>query len=133
KIARIRESAYLTRDGLLGNDHLPVDVVISPEHAVTNYIKRLIQHPGALQVLDFADGKVQLVAVRAYHGGPLVGQELRYLRQHMPRGDTRLPAMFRGDRPITLKRDTLSEDDDEVFFIAASEAIRAVMSQLRRV
>ena len=133
KIARIRESAYLTRDGLLGNDHLPVDVVISPEQAVTNYIKRLIQHPGALQVLDFAEGKVQLVAVRAYHGGPLVGQELRYLRQHMPSVDTRVAAIFRRDRPITPKGDTIIEADDEVFFIAASEDIRAVMSELRRV
>ena len=133
KIARIRESAYLTRDGLLGNDHLPVDVVISPEQAVTNYIKRLIQHPGALQVLDFADGRVQLVAVRAYHGGPLVGQELRYLRQHMPSVDTRVAAIFRRDRPITPKGDTIIEADDEVFFIAASEDIRAVMSELRRV
>ena len=133
KIARIRESAYLTRDGLLGNDHLPVDVVISPEQAVTNYIKRLIQHPGALQVLDFAEGKVQLVAVRAYHGGPLVGQELRYLRQHMPSVDTRVAAIFRRDRPILPKGDTVIEADDEVFFIAASEDIRAVMSELRRV
>lgn len=133
KIARIRESAYLTRDGLLGNDHLPVDVVISPEQAVTNYIKRLIQHPGALQVLDFADGRVQLVAVRAYHGGPLVGQELRYLRQHMPSVDTRVAAIFRRDRPILPKGDTVIEADDEVFFIAASEDIRAVMSELRRV
>src|SRR5690554_6793785 len=112
KIARIRESAYLTRNGLLGNDHLPVDVVISPEQAVTNYIKRLIQHPGALQVLDFAEGKVQLVAVRAYHGGPLVGQELRYLRQHMPSVDTRVAAIFRRDRPITPKGDTIIEAED---------------------
>jgi len=133
KIARIRESAYLTRNGLLGNDDLPVDVVISPEQAVTTYIKRLIQHPGALQVVDFADGKVQLVAVRAYHGGPLVGQELRYLRQHMPGVDTRVAAIFRRDRPITPQGDTLIEADDEVFFIAASRDIRAVMSELRRV
>lgn len=133
KIARIRESAYLTRDGLLGNDDLPVDVVISPEQAVTTYIKRLIQHPGALQVVDFADGKVQLVAVRAYHGGPLVGQELRYLRQHMPGVDTRVAAIFRRDRPITPQGDTIIEADDEVFFIAASPDIRAVMSELRRV
>ena len=133
KIARIRESAYLTREGLLGNDDLPVDVVISPEQAVTTYIKRLIQHPGALQVLDFADGEVQLVAVRAYHGGPLVGQELRYLRQHMPGVDTRVAAIFRRARPITPQGDTLIEADDEVFFIAASQDIRAVMSELRRV
>ncbi|WP_185265827.1 Trk system potassium transporter TrkA [Halopseudomonas xiamenensis] len=133
KIARIRESAYLTRSGLFGNEGMPVDVLISPEQAVTTYIKRLIQHPGALQVLDFAGGKVQLVAVRAYYGGPLVGQELRYLRQHMPGVDTRVAAIFRRDRPITPQGDTVIEADDEVFFIAASQDIRAVMGELRRV
>lgn len=133
KIARIRESAYLIRNDLFSNEAVPVDVLISPEQAVTTYIKRLIQHPGALQVLDFAEGKVQLVAVRAYHGGPLVGHELRYLRQHMPSVETRVAAIFRRDRPITPQGDTVIEADDEVFFIAASEDIRAVMSELRRV
>ena len=107
-------------------------MLISPEQAVTTYVKRLIEHPGALQVLDFADGKVQLVAVRAYYGGPLVGQELRFLRQHMPGVDTRVAAIFRKDRPITPKGDTIIEADDEVFFLAATHDIRAVMSELRR-
>jgi trk system potassium uptake protein len=132
KIARIRESAYLTRGGLFHNDAVPIDVLISPEQAVTTYIKRLIEHPGALQVLDFADGKVQLVAVRAYYGGPLVGQELRFLKQHMPGVETRVAAIFRRDRPIIPKGDTVIEADDEVFFVAATADIRAVMSELRK-
>ncbi|WP_150305624.1 Trk system potassium transporter TrkA [Pseudomonas saliphila] len=132
KIARIRESAYLARGGLFHNDAIPIDVLISPEQAVTTYIKRLIENPGALQVLDFAEGKVQLVAVRAYYGGPLVGQELRFLRQHMPGVETRVAAIFRKDRPIIPKGDTVIEADDEVFFVAATPDIRAVMSELRR-
>lgn len=132
KIARVRESAYLSRGGLFHNDAVPIDVLISPEQVVTNYIKRLIEHPGALQVLDFADGKVQLVAVRAYYGGPLVGQELRFLRQHMPGVDTRVAAIFRKNRPILPQGDTIIEADDEVFFIAATQDIRAVMSELRK-
>ncbi|SFM45729.1 Trk system potassium transporter TrkA [Halopseudomonas yangmingensis] len=132
KIARVRESAYLSRGGLFHNDAVPIDVLISPEQVVTNYIKRLIEHPGALQVLDFADGKVQLVAVRAYYGGPLVGQELRFLRQHMPGVDTRVAAIFRKNRPILPQGDTIIEVDDEVFFIAATQDIRAVMSELRK-
>ena len=123
KIARIRESAYLTRGGLFHNDAVPIDVLISPEQAVTTYIKRLIENPGALQVLDFAEGKVQLVAVRAYYGGPLVGQELRFLRQHMPGIETRVAAIFRRDRPIIPKGDTVIEADDEVFFVAATPDI----------
>ena len=133
KIARVRESAYLTRAGLFDNDAIPVDVLISPEQVVTNYIKRLIEYPGALQVIDFAGGKAQLVAVKAYYGGPLVGQQLRQIRHHMPEVDTRVAAIFRRDRPILPRGDTVIEADDEVFFIAAREDIRAVMSELRRV
>ncbi len=132
KIARVRGTAYLTRTGLFCNESLPIDVLISPEQVVTDYIQRLIEHPGALQVLDFAEGRVQLVAVKAYQGGPLVGQELRFLRQHMPRVETRVAAIFRRDRPIIPRGSTIIEPDDEVFFIAAKAHIRAVMSELRR-
>ena len=133
KIARVRESAYLSRgEELFDNDAIPVDVLISPEQVVTNYIKRLIEHPGALQVIDFAEGKAQLVAVKAYYGGPLIGQQLRQLREHMPNVDTRVAAIFRRDRPITPRGDTVIEADDEVFFIAARANIRAVMSEMRR-
>jgi len=132
KIARVRESAYLTRAGLFDNDAIPVDVLISPEQVVTNYIKRLIEYPSSLQVIDFAEGKVQLVAVRAYYGGTLVGQQLRQLRTHMPNVDTRVAAIFRRDRPIIPQGDTVIEADDEVFFIAAKADILAVMGEMRR-
>lgn len=132
KIARVREPAYLTRAGLFDNEAIPVDVLISPEQVVTNYIKRLIEYPGALQVIDFADGKAQLVASRAYYGGPLVGQQLKELRAHMPGVDTRVAAIYRRNRAIVPQGDTVIEADDEVFFIAARGNIRAVMSELRR-
>ena len=133
KIARIRSSSYLAHENkLFNNGAFPIDVLISPEQLVCDYIFRLIEHPGALQVLDFADGLVQLVAMKAYYGGPLVGQELRFLRKHMPGVDTRVAAIFRRDRPITPEGSTVIEAEDEVFFIAAKSNIRAVMSELRR-
>jgi trk system potassium uptake protein TrkA len=132
KIARVRSQEYASYPGMFRNDSIPVDVIISPEQIVSNYIYRLVEQPGALQVVDFADGRVQLVAVRAYYGGPLVGQELRFIRTHMPKVDTRVAAIYRRDRPITPRGDTVIEADDEVFFIAAREDIRAVMSELRR-
>lgn len=132
KIARVRSSAYITRQGLFHNEAIPVDVIISPEQVVTNYLKRLIEHPGALQALDFANGRAQLVAVKAYYGGPLVGQELRNFRVHMPKIDARVAAIFRQDRSIKPEGNTIIEADDEVFFIAATENIRAMMSELRR-
>lgn len=133
KIARIRNPQYTRHsEKLFAPEAVPVDVLISPEQLVTNYIRRLIETPGALQVLDFADGKLQLVAVKAYHGGPLVGQELRFLKQHMPSIQTRVAAIFRKDRPIIPRGSTVIEAEDEVFFIAGKSDIRAVMSELRR-
>ncbi|MDD7805977.1 MAG: Trk system potassium transporter TrkA [Endozoicomonas sp. (ex Botrylloides leachii)] len=132
KIARIRQAAYLSKSRLFNDDALPIDVLISPEQVVTNYIKRLLERPGALQVVDFANGRAQLVAMKAYYGGPLVGQELRYIREHMPGIDTRVAAIFRRGRAIMPKGTTVIEVDDEVFFIADKRHIRAVMSELQR-
>lgn len=132
KISRIRALPYLEQSNLFCNDALPIDVIISPEMLVTQYIKRLIEYPGALQVLDFAGGKVQLVAVRAYYGGPIVGNQLSSIRKHMPNIDTRVAAIFRRDHAIMPKADTVVEADDEVFFIASRDHIMPVMSELRR-
>jgi len=131
KIARVRAKAYLMHPEIFSQEALPIDVLISPEQVVTEYIQRLIEFPEALQVLDFANGKVRLVAVRAYHGGPLVGNELKTLREHMPGIQTRVAAIFRRGKPIIPKGNTIIEVDDEVFFIAARKNIRVVMSELR--
>lgn len=132
KIARVRSVGYLSHPQLFTQESLPVDVLISPEQLVTDYVQRLIEHPGALQVLDFAGGKVQLVAVRAYYGGPLVGHELQTLREHMPGIDTRVAAIYRRGHAIAPEGTTVIEADDEVFFIAAKRHIRVVMKELRR-
>jgi trk system potassium uptake protein TrkA len=132
KIARVRAQEYLKYPKLFTQEALPIDVIISPEQLVTDYIQRLIEHPGALQVLDFANGRVRLVAVKAYYGGPLVGHELRTLQEHMPRIQTRVAAIFRRGRPIIPEGHTVIEADDEVFFVAAKENIRAVMSEMRK-
>jgi len=132
KIARVRSVEYLNHMRLFAQEALPIDVLISPEQLVTDYIQRLIENPGALQVLDFAEGKVQLVAVHAYYGGPLVGHELRDLKEHMPGIDARVASIFRQGTPITPEGDTIIEADDEVFFVAARKHIRAVMGELRK-
>ncbi len=132
KICRLRSSSYLSAPDLFKPEAIAADVVISPETLVSNYIARLIDLPGSLQVMDFAEGKAQLVAVKAYHGGPLVGQEIRLLRELTPSVDTRVAAIFRRDRSIKPEGTTIIEADDEVFFIAAQKDIRSVLGQLRR-
>jgi len=133
KIARIRSPHYFIRKELFGKDNLPIDVFISPERLVTRFMQQLIAHPGALQVLDFADGKVKLVAVKPYYGGPLLGKSIKMLREYLPGVETRVAAIFRNNESIPLDGSTEIEIGDEVFFITASENARVIMSALRRV
>ncbi|WP_019625975.1 Trk system potassium transporter TrkA [Thioalkalivibrio sp. ALJT] len=132
RIARVRARDYHETPALFAQDAMPVDMLISPEAIVTSHIRRLIEHPGSLQVLEFAEGRVSLVGVRAYYGGPLVGHELKNLRSDMPGIQTRVAAIFRKDRPIQPDGSTVIEADDEVFFVAAKKNIRAVTSELRK-
>lgn len=132
RIARIRSNDFLETEGGFLSEHFGVDHIISPEQEVTETLRRLIEHPEALQVLDFADGKVRLVAVRAYHGGPLVGHELQDIKRHMPEIDARVAAIYRRDRGIVPKGITVIEPGDEVFFLARKQDIPAVMRELRR-
>ncbi|MCK5663869.1 MAG: Trk system potassium transporter TrkA, partial [Thiotrichaceae bacterium] len=133
KIARVRSSQYLDYKELFSSKALPIDVLISPEQLVTDYIKGLIEYPGALQVLDFANGKVQLVAMRVFKGAPIQGHELQDIRKHMPHIDARVAAIYRKGGPIIPKAETIIEEDDEIFFIVDRRNTRKVMSELRRV
>ncbi|MFE8151717.1 Trk system potassium transporter TrkA [Brenneria goodwinii] len=133
RIARIRSSAYMREaDQLFLPEAVPIDYLISPEQLVIDNIYKLIEYPGALQVVNFAQGKVSIAAVNAYYGGPLVGNALSSIREHMPHIETRVAAIFRQDRPIRPQGSTVIEAGDEVFFVAASQNIRAVMSELQR-
>ncbi|MGK0269888.1 MAG: trk system potassium uptake protein TrkA [Cocleimonas sp.] len=133
RIARVRASGYLEHPELFSPDLIPVDVLISPEELITNYIYRLISNPGTTQVLDFANGKVRLVAVKAYHEGPLVGHELKDINEHLPEVKVRVAAIFRNGKSIKPTGNTIIEANDELFVIASAQHIRAVVSELRSV
>ena len=132
RVARIRANAFLDDKLVLGADGFEVDLSICPEQVLTDYIVKLVESPEALQVLDFADGRVSLVAVRAYQGGPMVGRPVKDIRAHIPNIDTRIVAIFRRDGAILPEGDTVIEDGDEVFCLAAADDIRQVMKELRR-
>ena len=53
-IARVRSPEFNQGSPLLGKEGFAVDQLICPEQSVTAYIRKLIEYPGALQVLEFA-------------------------------------------------------------------------------
>ena len=133
-IARIRESAYLKDKTKKAMEEgvIPVDVVVSPEKLITDHIQALIDTPGSLQVLEFGDGLLNLVGVKAVKGGPLIGHEIADLKKHMPNVDTRVAAIFRGSGAIIPKGTTTVEAGDEVFFIARRKDAIKVINEMRK-
>jgi trk system potassium uptake protein TrkA len=132
RIARVRNTELQGHPDLTGEKGFRVSHIIWPEQSVTDYLLRLIEFPEALQVIEFADGRVSLLAVRAYAGGPLVSHPIHDLRKHIPNIDTRIVAIFRDERSVTCEGATMIQPGDEVFFLAATEHIRSVMAELRR-
>lgn len=131
RIARLRSTDYVDFPELLNEENFAVDFSICPEQVVTDYIKRLIAFPEALQVLEFADGVVSLICVRAFEGGALVGHPLKALRFHLPNVELRIAAIYRDGEPIMPDGDTLVLPGDEVFCLASTVHVRKIMSELR--
>jgi trk system potassium uptake protein TrkA len=130
-IARIRDASYTkkkTKSAILNI----VDKIISPEKLLTDYLQKLIDTPGSLQVLDFANGKLNLVGVKALRGGPLIGNPISELKKHMPNVDARIAAIFRQDQAVIPSGQTIIEAGDEVFFIAKKENIPLVINEMRK-
>jgi trk system potassium uptake protein TrkA len=132
RIARLRSTDFVDYPELLDTSNFAVDFSICPEQIVTDYVKRLIAFPEALQVQEFANGVISLVGVRAFEGGPLVGHPLKALPYHMPNVEVRVAAIYREGEPLIPDADTVVLAGDEVFCLAATVHIRQVMRELRR-
>ena len=131
-IARLRAPELIEGGDLLGKEGgFAVDKVICPEQSVTAYVRKLIEYPEALQVLEFADGRVSLIAVRAVAGGPMVRHSLAELPQLLPGVEMRIVDIYRGFERVPAVGSTRIESDDEVFVLAATADIRRVLGALR--
>ncbi|MFC7407613.1 Trk system potassium transporter TrkA [Hydrogenophaga atypica] len=131
-IARLRSPEFAEGDELMSKTGFAVDHVICPEESVTRYIHQLIDYPEALQVLEFADGRACLIAVRAVHGGALVGHTLADIRERLPNVDMRVVAIYRQDAEVDPGPQTRILAGDEVFVLADKTKIRQVLAAIHR-
>lgn len=131
RLARIRDPDLLARPELFTDNNFAIDHVITPAQIVTDYLVSLVATPEALQVLDFAGGKAQLVAIRVEAGAHMDGQDLATLDKLLPKIDRRVVSIYRKNRRIHPDGNTVLQVGDEVFFLAATEHIRAVIKEMR--
>lgn len=132
RIARLRSGDFIDYPQLLARDNFAVDFSICPEQIVTEYIQHLIAFPEALDVLEFADGLLSLICVRAVEGGPLVGHPVGDLRRHLPQIEVRIAAIYRHGEALIPDGDTVIVAGDEVFCLSATVHVRKVMRELRQ-
>jgi trk system potassium uptake protein TrkA len=131
-IARLRSTELKEGDALLDKSGFAVDHVICPEESLVQYIQKLIDYPEALQVLEFADGRALLVAVRAAHGSPVVNHTIGEFRQLFPKAPMRVVALYRQEKELTCEGETRILPGDEIFLLADREKIRDVLKAMHR-
>ena len=76
KVARLRNEEYIKELPLLDKDHLGIDHVINPQSEMVRSIKRLMEIPGASEVIDFVEGKVKLIGFMVDEKSPFSGRKL---------------------------------------------------------
>ena len=130
KIARVRNQSYLLPAwaDLYSPDHLPIDLIISPEIEVAHAIERRLQVPGALDMLPFGDGRLRVIAVRCQDGCPIVNTPLRQLTEIFPNLNIVVLGIMRGDKLIVPRGDDQMLVGDEVYFVADSEHVERSMA-----
>ena len=134
KIARIRSREYIERSAeLFCAGGLSVDKVISPEMLVTSQIAELVFHPGTSQVMEFSNGELAIVMVKACYGGFLVGNSLSAVKGTELDGKINIVAIVRNGKAIRLSSGTVIEGGDEVYFITQTSYIGQCVAGLERV
>ena len=128
-ICRLSEKSYSDNLDVFGENI--VDIVISPENEVMNHLKELINHPGTEQIEKFADGKVNLVSVKAKKKGKLVGRELKGIKEDMPDTNAFVASIYRKGKPFIPSGETVIKDGDEIYFVSSATNIDQIVNEFR--
>ena len=122
KIARVRNQNYLLPiwADLFSREHMPIDVIISPEREVARAIGRRLQAPGTLDVVPMVDGKVRVIGVRCDETTPIIETPLRQLTSLFHDLAIVVIGILRNERTIVPKPDDQMLPGDEVYFVCDS-------------
>lgn len=130
KIARIRQQNYLNPlwGDLFAREHLPIDVIISPEKEVARAIGRRLRAPGAFDIIPMGDEKVRVIGVRCNEDTPVINTPLRQLTSLFPDLNIVVIAILRDERMIIPSSNDQMLPGDEVYFVADAEHVARAMA-----
>ena len=130
KIARIRQVGYLEDKwaNLYSRDHVPIDVIISPELEIANDIARRLRAPGSFDMISLADDKVKLMGIRCEDDCPVVNTPLKQLTQLFPDLNIIVVGIVRDNNPIVPSPNDYMLPGDEVYLIVDSQHMARSMA-----
>ena len=140
KIARVSNPDYFSTESGLRPKDFGIDLLINPEHLCVAEFVRLLQIPEAREIVEFEEGRIQLVSFRVKQSNPLIGRSLAELDASGLLNDTRFAAISRrghsnngnpisnGNRHIIIPsgNDVLQQGDD-VFVIGSAIAVEQLL------
>lgn len=116
KLARIRNDDYTHFADLIKNDAIGIRKIINPDLEVVNAILRLMSVPGAVEINEFAQGKIRLIGVNLPAKSPVIGTKLLNLRDRIGETPVVIAALVRDDELIIPSGVDEIRQGDMVYF-----------------
>ncbi|MEO0400001.1 MAG: Trk system potassium transporter TrkA [Pseudomonadota bacterium] len=125
KIARVRAGGYLDPkySDLFSRNHMPIDVIISPEREVGDAVIQRLSTPGAFETKAFVDGKVWAVGVKLGDDCPIIDTPLRQVQELFPDLNITIVGIKRGDAIRRAHGEDQLSPGDRIFFIAERDHV----------
>lgn len=129
KIARIRAQSYLRPhyQDLFSREHLPIDVIISPEMEVGEMVLRRIALPGASDVVRFAENKIAMVAIECLEDCPVVHTPLAQLSELFPDLPSTVVGIIREDNLFIPHSGDQLQPGDIAYVVTTKEQVRRTL------
>lgn len=129
KIARLRSQSYLDAiySDLYRRDHMPIDVVISPEREVAEAALQRLAAPAAFDTETFMEGKAQLLGLRIEDDCPIVNTPLRQLTDLFSTLEVVVVAIRRDGKLFAPEAEDQLFVGDDAYVFASSEDVPRTM------
>jgi trk system potassium uptake protein TrkA len=127
KIARVRSLEFGGNGSLLKANDLKIDLIIHPEELAAQEIVRLIKLRAGNDIIDVAEGQIQVMATRIHEASPLAYRKLKEISQEHRDFPFRVVAIARGITTIIPGGDYELLPQDQAFFMASNENLPQLM------
>lgn len=127
KVARIRNQEFLNDKLILGPNYLNIDLVISPEKEVADHILKIMQIPGAIDVISFENDRILLIGYKINEKSPLLNMSLKNIKQKVL-----IISIVRDDKVIIPKGHDVILNNDKIFILTKREELSQIQSLLKK-